>query len=108
MSTVLLWPVLLQQKPRVSEAIAQGDWVRALWSEAVLGLSLREWREQENVPLLISVTESKGNNDHLHNETVGPSEERSVLFIWQSSEKTCPDHRYSCGGLTEKRKWPTP
>ena len=27
----------------LSEAIAQGDWVRALWSEVVLGLNLREW-----------------------------------------------------------------
>ena len=60
----------------LSEGIAQGDWVRALWSEAVLGLSLREWREQENVPPLISVTDSMGNYDHLHNETVGPSEDR--------------------------------
>ena len=88
----------------LSEAIAQGDWVRALWSEVVLGLSLREWREQENVPPLISVTDSKVNYDHLHNETVN----RRVLLIWQSSEKTCPDHRCSCGGLMERRKWPTP
>ena len=43
----------------LSEAIAQGNWVRALWSEVVLGLSLREWREEENVPPLISVTDSK-------------------------------------------------
>ena len=42
----------------------------------VLGLSLREWREQENVRPLFSVTESKGNYDHLHNETIGPSEDR--------------------------------
>ena len=60
----------------LSEAIAQGDWVRALWSEVVLGLSLREWREQENLPQLISVTDSQGKYDHLHNETVGPSEDR--------------------------------
>ena len=60
----------------LSAAIAQGDWIRALWSEVVLGLSLREWREQESVPPLISVTDSKGNYDHLHNETVGPSEDR--------------------------------
>ena len=60
----------------MSEAIAQGGWVRALWCEVVLGLSLREWRGQENVPVLISVTDSKGNYDHLHNETVGPSEDR--------------------------------
>ena len=60
----------------LSEAMAQGDWVRALWSDVVLGLSLREWREQENVPPLISVTDSKGNYDHLHNKTVGPSEDR--------------------------------
>ena len=48
----------------LSEAIAQGDWVRTLWSEVVLGLSLREWREQENVPPLISVTDSIGNYDN--------------------------------------------
>ena len=29
----------------LSEAFAQGDWVRALWSEMVMGLSLRDWRE---------------------------------------------------------------
>ena len=54
------------------EAIAQGDG----WSGVVLGLSLCEWREQENVPLLFWVTDSKGNYDHLHDETVGPSEDR--------------------------------
>ena len=42
----------------------------------MLGWSLREGREQENVPLLISVADSKGNYDHLHDETVGPSEDR--------------------------------
>ena len=41
----------------------------------MLGLSLREWREQENVSPLISVIDSKGNYDNLHHETVGPSEE---------------------------------
>ena len=60
----------------LSEATAQGDCVRALWSEVVLGLSLREWRERKDVPPLMSVTDSKGNYDHLHNETVGPSEDR--------------------------------
>ena len=60
----------------LSEAIAQGDWVHALWSGVVLGLNLREWREQENVPHFISATDSKGTCDHLHNETVGPSEDR--------------------------------
>ena len=45
----------------LSEAIAQGDWVRALSSEVVLGLNLREWREQDNVPPLILVTDSKAN-----------------------------------------------
>ena len=59
-----------------SEAISQSDWVRALWSEVVLGLSLREWRERKDVPPLISVTDSKGNCDHLHNETMGPSEDK--------------------------------
>ena len=42
----------------------------------MLGLSLREWREQENAPLFISVNDSKGNQDHPHNETVGSSEDR--------------------------------
>ena len=66
----------------LSEAIAQGDWVRALWSEMVLGLSLREETEsarmarRKNVPPLISVTDSKGNYDHKHNETIGSSEDR--------------------------------
>ena len=59
-----------------SEAIARGDWIRALWSGVVLGLSLCEWREQEKVPSLISITDSKGNHDHLHNETTGHSEDR--------------------------------
>ena len=43
----------------LSEAIAQGDWVRALWSEMVLGLSLRKWRERKDVPPHIPVTDSK-------------------------------------------------
>ena len=60
----------------LSEAIAHGDWVRAHWSDMVLGLSLREWRERQNVPSLISVTDSKGNYVHLHNETIDPSEDR--------------------------------
>ena len=59
----------------LSEAVAQGDWVRALWSEMVLGLSPSEWRERKEVPPLISVTDSKGNYDHLHNETIGPCED---------------------------------
>ena len=42
----------------------------------VLGLSLREWRERKEVPPLISVTDSKGNYDHSHNETIVPSEDR--------------------------------
>ena len=65
----------------LSEAISHGDWVRALWSEMVLGLSLREWRERKEMPPLISVTDSKGNYDHLHNETIGPSEDRRSALI---------------------------
>ena len=60
----------------LSEANVQGDWVRALWSEVVLGLSLRDWREQDYVTSLISVADMKGDYDHLHNETIGPSEDR--------------------------------
>ena len=58
--------VLLQQKPWVTGCVLSG--ARWCW--------VREWREQENVPPLISVTDSKGNYDHSHNETVGPSEDR--------------------------------
>ena len=75
----------------LSEAIAQGDWMRALWSEVVLGLSLRESREQGKVPPLISVTDSKGNYDHLHNETIGPSEDRrstiDLAIIGEGSQR---------------------
>ena len=65
----------------MSEAIAQGDWVRALWSEMVLGLSLREWRE--------------------HNETIGPSEDKkSAIDLANIREDRC-----SCDRLMERRKW---
>ena len=62
----------------LSEAIAQGDWVRALWSKTVLGLSLREWRERKDVlPPLISVTELKRAITTTYTkETVGPSEDK--------------------------------
>ena len=53
----------------LSEAIAQGDWARALWSEMVLGLSLHEWRERKEVPPLPSVTDSKGNYDQTDRQT---------------------------------------
>ena len=43
----------------LSEAFAQGGWVRALWSEVVLGLSSHEWRGRNEVTPLISVTDSK-------------------------------------------------
>ena len=45
-------------------AIAQSNWVRASWSEVLLGLNPRKWREQENVPPLISATDSKDKYDH--------------------------------------------
>ena len=60
----------------LSEALAQGDWVRAPWSEMVLGLSPREWRERKEVPPLTSVTDKKSNYGHLRNETISPSEDR--------------------------------
>ena len=59
----------------LSEAFAQGGWVRALWSEMVLGLSPHEWRGRKEVPPLISVTDSKDNYDYLRNETISPSED---------------------------------
>ena len=76
----------------LSGAIAQGDWVHAIWSEMVLGLSLREWREREDVPPLISVTESKGNTTTHTTKQVAPVRTGGVPLIWQLSEKTYPDH----------------
>ena len=58
--------------------IAQSKWVRASWIEEVLGLNLRKWREQENVLLLISATDSKGKYDQKNYETVGPSEDKDL------------------------------
>ena len=92
----------------LSEAIAQGDWVRALWREVVLGLSLREWREREDVQPLISVTDSKGNYDHLHNETIVPAKTREVRLISLLSEKTYADHGCFCAGRMERLKWQMP
>ena len=78
----------------LSKAIAQGDWIRALWSEVVLGLSLCEWREQEKVPSLISITNSKGNHDQ--------------SLTWPLSKKTYTDQECSCAGRMERLKWQTP
>ena len=39
-------------------------------------MSPHDWREREEVPPLIPVTDSNGNYDQLHNETIGPSEDR--------------------------------
>ena len=74
----------------LSETIAQGHWVRALWSEVVLGLN------QRAITTIYTTRQS------------APVRTEGVLLIWQSSEKTCPDHRCSCGGSMERRKWPTP
>ena len=63
-----------------SAVVAQGDWMRVSRSEVVLVLILRAWREQENVPLLMSVIDSKGNHEHLHTETIGPSEDMRSAF----------------------------
>ena len=89
----------------LSEAIAQDDWVR---SEMVLELSLREWRERKDVPPLISVTDSKGNYDNLHNETIGPSEDRRPAIDLPIIREDVSRHRCSCGGLMERFKWQTP
>ena len=78
--------------------------MRALWSEVVLGLSLREWREQENVPPLKTVTDLKGNYDHLHKETIGPSEDkRSAIDLASIREDLC-----SRAGWMEKIRWQMP
>ena len=92
----------------LSEAIAQCDWVRPLWSEMVLELSLRERREREDVRLSYrsrirgAITTTYTTKQSAKVRTGG------VLLIWQLSEKTYPDHRCSCGGLMERRKWQTP
>ena len=92
----------------LSEAIAQGDWVRALWGEVVLGLSLREWRKREDVPLLMSVTDWRAITISYTTQQSAPVRTGQVPLIWQLPEKTYPDHRCSCGGLMERRKWQTP
>ena len=88
----------------LSEAIAQGDWIRKLWSEVVLGLSLRERREQEHVPPLISVTDSKGNTITSTTGQSVPAKTGGVLLIWTLSEKTYSDHERSCAGWMERLK----
>ena len=91
----------------LSEAIAQGDWVRALWSEMVLGLSLREWRERKDVPPLISVTDSKGNCDHLHNETIGTSEDRRSAIDLAIIREDLTGPQMFLRWVMERRKWQT-
>ena len=88
----------------LSEAFAQGDWVRALWSEMVLGLSPHEWRGRKKCHLSYRSRTQKGNYDHLRNETIGPMKTGEVPLIWQLFGKTYPDHRCSCGGLMVRRK----
>ena len=83
----------------LSEATAQGDWVRALWSEVVLDSSLREWREQEHVPPLVLVTDSKSNFDHVHNETVGPSEDRRSAIDPGARHRLCEKLRSTSSQL---------
>ena len=85
----------------LSEAIAQGDWICALWSEMVLGLSPHEWRERQEVPPLISITDSKGNYDHLHNETIVPIEERRSAIDLTIVREDLSRHRCSCGQLAD-------
>ena len=72
----------------LSEAIAQGGWIRVLWSEGVLGLSLREWREQDDVLPLMSVTDSKGNYDHPTTRQSVPAKTEGLRLVWPPSEKT--------------------
>ena len=57
----------------LSEAFAQGGWVRALWSEMVQGLSPHEWRGRKEVT---SVTDSKGSYDYLRSGTVSSTEDK--------------------------------
>ena len=65
----------------LSEVFAQGGWVRALWSEMVLGLSPHEWRGREELTPLISVTDSKGSYDHLRSGTVSSEDKRSAIDL---------------------------
>ena len=92
----------------LSEPIAQGDWVRALWSEMVLGLSLRDWRERKDVPPLTSVTDSKGNYDHLHNETIDPSEDRRGDIDLAIIREDLSRQQMFLRWVDGERKWQTP
>ena len=47
----------------------------------MLGLSLRKWREQENVPPLKSATDSKGSYDHFTTKQSAPATTGGVLSI---------------------------
>ena len=63
----------------LSEAIAQGDWVRA-------------------VTIICTTRQS----------AVGPSEDRRGAIDLAIIREDCPGRGCSCGGLMERRKWPTP
>ena len=84
----------------LSEAFAQGGWVRALWSEMVLGLSPQEWRGREEVTPLISVTDLIIQLRLLAQwNSQAPVKTGGVPLVCQSLGKTFPDHGCSCGGL---------
>ena len=89
----------------LSEAIAQGDWVRALWSEVVLGLSLPEWHENKKMchPSFWSLIQRTFTIIYTTKQ-LAPMRTGGVLLIWQLSEKTYPVHRCTCCGLMERRK----
>ena len=87
----------------LSEAFAQGGWVRALWSEMVLGLGPHEWRGWKEVTLLISVTDSKGSYDYLRSGSVSPSEDRRSAIDLATIRENLPDHGCSRGGSMVRR-----
>ena len=92
----------------LSEAIAQGDWVRALWSGTVLGLSLREWPERKDVPPLCRSRIRGAITTTYTTEQSAPVRTGEVPLIWRLFGKTYPDHRCSYGGLMERHKRQTP
>ena len=82
----------------LSEAIGQGNWVRALWSEMVLGLSALMAGTRKRTRKAVTTIHTTKQS--------APVRIGGVLLIWSLSEKTYPDHRCSCDGSMERRCMP--
>ena len=64
----------------MSKAQASGDWLRALWCESIGLCDAKGWEAFSGKPRLTTITDSRGNYDHLHNETCGSTEDRRAAI----------------------------